>query len=145
MLHRAVANRCIDAHRKKETMHRVVKQAVADGRFYAPYALAAMYDSDDSKYPIGVLDPKARRNFHRSGFVIERFPEDAIILRDLTDAIGEDYAQVVWLDYLDYDQQTAAELIGIEIGAYKTRLHRARARLKELYRAAMDIQDPKEG
>ena len=80
-------------------------------------------------------------------------PEQSTERGEMTRALGaalavlpEDYREVLHLrDIEGMSAQEAAEALGISVDALKSRLHRARAALRERLKLALDIQAPPPG
>lgn len=148
MLHISAARKCTDIHRKNGALHRVIKQAVFDDRYYLPYVVAAVNADIHHDYESGSPCENAfwlgkrRKPGRKLGMVGDWMAEDAIDLRDLTDQLSEEYAQVIWLDYLGYDKATAAQMVGLTTSAYKSRLYRARQAIRDLYAKGLVEPEP---
>lgn len=142
MLHVAMGRKCVDFHRRRVSLDRNVRKAHYNPDGYFPFVMAGVFDAQDGGRHIGAAKSRESVEFRRTGFVIESLPIDAIDLRDFTDQLSEDYAQVIWLDYLGYDKATAAQMVGLTTSAYKSRLYRARQAIRDLYAKGLVEPEP---
>ena len=65
--------------------------------------------------------------------VVEDEPEWNVMLDNCLDALDEVSGEVWLLDYCEYEAAEGAKMLGLTTPAYKSRLYRAKKRLKEVF------------
>lgn len=121
-LYRLAANTCLDLRRKRG---RSAAESLDATLQYSPGASLAMLEENQSmETPDEYVDHQYRENLVRAA--LEQLPENQrqlLVLRDLE----------------DLSNSQVAEMLGIEVGALKARLHRARQALKRVLDAGVAV------
>lgn len=121
-LYRLAANTCLDLRRKRG---RSAAESLDATLQYSPGASLAMLEENQSvETPDEYVDHQYRENLVRAA--LEQLPENQrqlLVLRDIE----------------DLSNSQVAEMLGIEVGALKARLHRARQALKRVLDAGVAV------
>lgn len=121
-LYRLAANTCLDLRRKRG---RSAAESLDATLQYSPGASLSMLEENQAmETPDEYVDHQYRENLIR--VALEQLPESQrqlLILRDLE----------------DLSNSQVAEMLGIEVGALKARLHRARQALKRVLDAGVMV------
>ncbi len=120
-LYRLAANTCLDIRRKRG---RTAAESLEATLEYSPGAALAMLDDEPAGSPDVYVEQQYRENLVRAA--LEKLPESQrqlLIMRDLE----------------DLSNSQVAEILGIEVGALKARLHRARQALKRVLDAGVFV------
>lgn len=111
-LYRLAANTCLDIRRKRS---RTSAESLESTLEHSPSVSLAMLDDEPTGNPEVFVEQQYRENLVRAA--LDQLPESQrqlLVLRDLE----------------DLSNSQVADLLGIEVGALKARLHRARQALK---------------
>jgi len=121
-LYRLAANTCLDLRRKRG---RSAAESLDATLQHSPGASLSMLEENQSmESPDEYVDHQYRENLVRAA--LEQLPENQrklLVLRDLE----------------DLSNSQVAEMLGIEVGALKARLHRARQALKRVLDAGVAV------
>jgi RNA polymerase sigma-70 factor, ECF subfamily len=113
-LYRLAANTCLDIRRKRG---RTAAESLEAAMEHAPGTTFAALDHHTPEHPDEYVEHQYRENLVRAA--LDKLPESQrrlLVLRDLE----------------DLSNSQVADLLGIEVGALKARLHRARQALKRI-------------
>lgn len=120
-LYRLAANTCLDIRRKRGRTSAESLEATLE---YSPSVSLSILDDEPADNPDVYIEQQYRENVVRAA--MEKLPESQRQLLQLRD-----------LDDLSNSQ--VADMLGIEVGALKARLHRARQALKRVLDAGVDV------
>ena len=118
-LTRIARNTCTDYIRKKQRSPKT-----------EPLMFAVSDDGEESEIPIQDTDPA------RDPTTAAERKEDAFLLRQAMCRLSEEHRTLILLRDLEgYSYEQIAGMLGIEVGTVKSRLSRARAKLREMLAA----------
>lgn len=120
-LYRLAANTCLDIRRKRGRTSAESLEATLE---HSPSASLAILDDRPTDNPDEYVEQQYRENLVRAA--LEQLPESQrklLVLRDLE----------------DLSNSQVADILGIEVGALKARLHRARQALKRALDAGVMV------
>lgn len=120
-LYRLAANTCLDIRRKRG---RTAAESLDATLEYSPATSLAILDDEPSDNPDVYIEQQYRENVVRAA--LDQLPESQRRLLELR-------------DLEDLSNSQVADLLGIEVGALKARLHRARQALKRVLDAGVQV------
>lgn len=120
-LYRLAANTCLDIRRKRGRTSAESLEATLE---FSPAAALAILDAEPADNPDVYLEQQYRENVVRAA--LSKLPESQRRLLELR-------------DLEDLSNSQVADLMGIEVGALKARLHRARQALKRVLDAGVHV------
>lgn len=120
-LYRLAANTCLDIRRKRG---RTAAESLEATLEFSPATSLAILDDEPGDNPDIYIEQQYRENVVRAA--LDRLPESQRRLLELR-------------DLEDLSNSQVADLLGIEVGALKARLHRARQALKRVLDAGVQV------
>lgn len=120
-LYRLAANTCLDIRRKRG---RTAAESLEATLEFSPATSLAILDDEPEDNPDVYIEQQYRENAVRAA--LEKLPESQRRLLELR-------------DLEDLSNSQVADLLGIEVGALKARLHRARQALRRVLDAGVKV------
>lgn len=120
-LYRLAANTCLDIRRKRG---RTAAESLEATLEFSPATSLAILDDEPADNPDTYIEQQYRENVVRAA--LDKLPESQRRLLELR-------------DLEDLSNSQVADLLGIEVGALKARLHRARQALKRVLDAGVQV------
>lgn len=120
-VYRLAANTCLDIRRKRG---RTAAESLEATLEFSPAASLAILDDEPADNPDLYLEQQYRENVVRAA--LDKLPENQRRLLELR-------------DLEDFSNSQVADMLGIEVGALKARLHRARQALKRVLDAGVYV------